>query len=281
MKQARLGTCRYLPCQGKRDAYCLGLPWVFLILLCWQLFSQSQVFAHDTKPSLKQSTIAPESVRVLIVSTRYAVLASEISARIKSITKDAGESFKYGQPLIIMDIDLYQARIKKIKAEHNAAEKSLAIYKKLTALGSVSELEMVGAQGRMEAARADLAIEQIQMNQGIIKAPFDGCVIKRMVNPHEYVTPGQPLIEIINKSLKLQLYLPSVWLQWLKPGINFKVAVDETGKTYPARIIQLAGRIDPVSQTIEVWADIIGKYPELLAGMSGVCQFADQDRLTP
>jgi RND family efflux transporter MFP subunit len=213
---------------------------------------------------------------VLIVPARHAVLASEISARIKGMAVDAGERFSSGQPLVVLDTALYQARTQRAAAEYDAAEKSLAIHSKLSALGSVSELEMVTAQGRMEAARADLALEQKQMDLGTINAPFDGRVVTRVTQPHEYVTPGQPLMEIVGRFLKLQLHLPSVWLRWLKPGIGFKVAVDETGQTYPAQITRLGGRVDPVSQTIEVWAQIKGTYPELLAGMSGVCRFEDQ-----
>ncbi|MCP4721929.1 MAG: efflux RND transporter periplasmic adaptor subunit [Desulfobacteraceae bacterium] len=276
MKETRGHNARTLSEPRKKSGRLDSLPGICLVLIWWLLFSPGQAFAKGPEQHL--NLIAPESVRVLIVSAHHAVLASEISARIKILAVDSGEAFKQGQPLVVMDTSLYQARAQKAAAEYDAAQKSLAIHTKLAELGSVSELEMVATQGRMEAARADLALERNQVNLGTIKAPFDGCVVTRIAHPHEYVTPGQPLIEIIDKSLKLQLHLPSVWLRWLKSGIGFKVAIDETGQTYPAIITRLGGRIDPVSQTIEVWAKITGKYPELLAGMSGVCQFLNQDR---
>ncbi|MCP4451468.1 MAG: biotin/lipoyl-binding protein, partial [Planctomycetes bacterium] len=196
------------------------MPGICLVVFLWLLFSTGQACAKDPG---HLNLSAPESVRVLIVSARHAVLAGEISARIKTIAVDAGQAFKQGQPLVVLDTGLYQARTQKAASEYDAAQKSLAIHTKLAALGSVSELEMVVALGRMEAAQADLALEQSQLNHGTIKAPFDGCVVTRMAHPHEYVTPGQPLIEIIDRSLKLKLHLPSIWLRWLKPGIDFKV----------------------------------------------------------
>jgi len=45
--------------------------------------------------------------------------------------------------------------------------------------------------------------------------------------------------------------------------------VDETDKTYPARVTRLAGRVDPVSQSIKVVGEITAAAPELMAGMSG------------
>lgn len=63
--------------------------------------------------------------------------------------------------------------------------------------------------------------------------------------------------------------MPSRWLVWLKPGHSFQVAIDETGKTYPAKVQRIGARVDPVSQSVKLSAAIDGKFPELIAGMSG------------
>lgn len=255
---------------------------ISVLLIAWVLFFQNPAAAQDSDPLSDPSLLSRSgAVRVLIVPVRHAVLASEISARIKTIAVDVGDKFNLGQPLVVLDTGIYQARAQRAKAEFDAAQKSLAIHTKLSTMGSVSELEMVGAQARIEAARAELDLEQIQVNLGTIFAPFNGWVVKRLANPHEYVTPGQPVMEVIDQQLKLKLHVPSIWLAWLKPGIEFKVVVDETKSSYSARITQLGGRIDPVSQTMEVWAKIIGKHGDLVAGMSGVCLFPDRESIKP
>ena len=71
----------------------------------------------------------------------------------------------------------------------------------------------------------------------------------------------------------MELIAPSHWLTWLKPDTRFKVKIEETGKVYAAKVVRLGGRVDPVSQSIKVKAQIAGHYPELLAGMSGVVSF--------
>lgn len=228
------------------------------------------------------SMITPVSeVRALILSSQRTELASEIAARIKAITVDMGEAFKAGQPLVIFDTAMYQAQADRAIAEFDAAEKSLAIHRQLLTLESVSELEMVAAESRQAAALAELELRRIQVGLGTICAPFDGRVVKRIANPHEYVTPGQPLMEIIDQHLQLQIHVPSLWLRWLTPGIRFQIQVDETGQSYPARITRLGAQIDPVSQTIEARAEIVGHFSELLAGMSGVCRFEGQGDASP
>jgi hypothetical protein len=47
------------------------------------------------------------------------------------------------------------------------------------------------------------------------------------------------------------------------------VQIDETRKTYPAKFIRIGARVDPVSQSVKVAAAISGRFPELMAGMSG------------
>ena len=72
------------------------------------------------------------------------------------------------------------------------------------------------------------------------------------------------------------MLVPSRWLSWLKAGIEFKVHIEETDKTYPARVTRLGGRVDPVSQSIKVIGQITSATPELMAGMSGQVNFPQQ-----
>jgi hypothetical protein len=68
--------------------------------------------------------------------------------------------------------------------------------------------------------------------------------------------------------------VPSRWLAWLKPGHQFRVRIDETTDTYPAKITRLGARVDPVSQSIKIAAVIDGRFPQLIAGMSGRVELA-------
>lgn len=216
---------------------------------------------------------AAEDIRCLLIPGDSTVLSSEIAAEISAMNVDMGGVFTAGQELVLLDTAIYQAQAQRVAAEFEAAEKSLEIQRSLSEMGSGSEMEMVAAEARLAAARAELNLSRIQVDLGTIRAPYDGRVVSRLANTHEYVTQGQPLLDIIDDTLKLQLHVPSRWLRWLSPGIGFEVQVDETGKTYPARITRLGARVDPVSQTIEVRAGIEGRFPELLAGMSGICRF--------
>jgi multidrug efflux pump subunit AcrA (membrane-fusion protein) len=95
-------------------------------------------------------------------------------------------------------------------------------------------------------------------------------VAEQKVREQQFVQPGQVLLDIFDdSSLELEFLIPSAWLRWVKPGLPLRVSIDETRKTYPARFTRIGARVDPVSQSIKVAATIDGRFPELMAGMSG------------
>jgi multidrug efflux pump subunit AcrA (membrane-fusion protein) len=104
-----------------------------------------------------------------------------------------------------------------------------------------------------------------------VLAPYSGLVVEQKVRPQQFVQAGQPLIDILDKgALELEFVAPSKWSPWLVEGYKFEIKIDETGKSYPAKITRINGKIDPVSQTIKVAAVIDGDFKEISPGMSGV-----------
>jgi multidrug efflux pump subunit AcrA (membrane-fusion protein) len=104
--------------------------------------------------------------------------------------------------------------------------------------------------------------------------PWSGRTAKVHVRSHMSVTAGQPLVDLVKAGpLKLRLNAPSRWLGQLKTGLAFEVAIEETGKRYPAKVSAVNSRVDSVSQTVELEATLAGSYPELLPGMSGTAVF--------
>jgi multidrug efflux pump subunit AcrA (membrane-fusion protein) len=67
----------------------------------------------------------------------------------------------------------------------------------------------------------------------------------------------------------LEFIAPSKWSPWLLRNYRFQITVDETGRSYPAKVTRVGARIDSISQTFKVAAVIDGDYPELAPGMSG------------
>jgi RND family efflux transporter MFP subunit len=209
-------------------------------------------------------------IRAQLTPRRYTTLAAEIGARINRITVSEGSRFRAGETLVTFDCSVQQAQLGRAKATLVAAETTRNANRKLNDLHSVSQVELELSEAEVAKARADVATNAAIVSKCAIAAPFGGRVAEQKAREQQFVQPGQALLEILDdSSLELEFIVPSKWLVRLKPNQGFRVAIDETGKSYPAKIQRIGARVDPVSQSIKISAVIDGKFSELIAGMSG------------
>ncbi len=237
--------------------------------------------AQAVKPAASppETESVADSVRVLLIPALDTTLSSPVAGRIKSIESSLGASFPAGRVLVAFDCDEPTARLNMAKAELSGAEESHEAKIRLRGLDQAGDVEVAMAASVAAKARAALELANAQVAQCNVKAPWAGRVAKLHARNFMSVAPGQPLLDLVKTGpLKLKLSVPSRWLPKIKPGVTFDVAIDETGSVYQARITALNSRIDPVSQTIELEAEMMKDYPELLAGMSGTARFGSSAR---
>lgn len=213
-------------------------------------------------------------VRVLLVPEKETTIASTMAARIITFNGTLGRNFKAGETLVAFDCEEAMARVEMSKAELSGAIEQHEAKVKMQGLEQASDVEVALAASASNKAKAQLNLNQAQVSQCKIYAPWAGRVAKTNVKNHMTVTPGQPLMELVNSGpLKLKMNLPSIMLARTKVGSKFNVTIDETGQTYQASVSAINSRVDPVSQTVEIEARMLKSYKELLAGMSGVASF--------
>jgi membrane fusion protein (multidrug efflux system) len=212
---------------------------------------------------------APE-IRAQLAPLRYTTLSSEMAGRIDQIATRLGDHFRQGDVLIKFDCAVPRAQVARAQAVTTQAEKTYEIDRRLVALKSMGQLELDVAAAEVQKAKADLVAAEAIASKCTIAAPFTGVTAEQKAREFQYTTPGQALLDVLDDhTLEVELIAPSRWLSWLKPGYAFQVRIDETEKTYPARVTRLGGRVDPVSESIKVIGEISGNAPDLMAGMSG------------
>jgi RND family efflux transporter MFP subunit len=194
-----------------------------------------------------------------------------LNAKISELPFKEGQTFKVGQVLVVFDCATQQAQFQKTKAVLSIADRNFQTQKKLLALGSVGRIEYENSYSeylKTKAENDELASVLARCN---VLAPYSGLIVEQKVRAQQYVQAGQPLLDILdNTSLELEFVAPSKWSPWLTQGYKFEIKLDETAKSYPAKITRVNGKIDPVSQTIKVAAVIDGEFKEISPGMSGV-----------
>lgn len=237
--------------------------------------------ATASAPAQRPATspaMARHDIRAQLMPRRYTTIAAEIGAKVSSLPVPEGGAFRAGQMLVQFDCSIQKAQLDKAQAELEGAEQTLQSNLRLEQLNSVGQLELDLSKSAVGKAKAEVGANKAVLAKCQVAAPFAGRVAEQKVREQQFVQPGQALLDILDDSvLELEFLVPSVWLRWLKVGGAFEVQIDETRKTYPARFTRIGARVDPVSQSVKVAAAIHGKFPELMAGMSGKVQIAQPD----
>jgi RND family efflux transporter MFP subunit len=251
---------------------------IFLLMMLewrpWHAFTNSDKVAATTLEVIQDDpalNVGKQDIRAQLTAVTYNSIASELSAKISELPFKEGQAFKVGQVLVVFDCGTQQAQFQKTKAVLSIADRNYQTNKKLLALGSVGRIEYENSYSEYLKAKAEndeLASVLARCN---VLAPYSGLIVEQKVRAQQYVQAGQPLLDILDKSsLELEFVAPSKWSPWLTEGYKFEIKLDETGKSYPAKITRVNGKIDPVSQTIKVAAVIDGEFKEISPGMSGV-----------
>jgi RND family efflux transporter MFP subunit len=214
--------------------------------------------------------VEQREIRAQLAPRRFTTLAAEVGAKISRLPVPEGGTFSQGQALVQFDCSMQRAQLDKARAVLSGAEKTWNANKRLAELNSIGRVELDLSEADVIKNRAEVSATSAVLAKCAIAAPFSGRIAEQKAREQQFVQPGQALLEIIDDSvLELEFIVPSRWLAWLKPGHAFQVAIDEVGKSFPARVQRIGARVDPVSQSVKLVATIDGKFPQLMAGMSG------------
>jgi len=220
--------------------------------------------------------VSAEDVSVRLIATRNATLAAEVATRVLAVAFREGQSFSEGDLLVSMDCTLYEARRARTEAIRNRGLRQLETLELLSRSGATSGLELATARFELDAADAELRLADAEIDRCVVTAPFSGAVVATRINAHEYVSPGQPLIEIIDLStIEAQTFVPSHMLSWLREGEQFEITLAEIPQPLTGEVERISPAIDPVTQSVTVYARIMSDNPGLVlrSGMSGIARF--------
>ena len=227
-------------------------------------------------------TRSPLEARGLLRAVSRIDLGTALRARAKEIPFRIGERFAKGDTLIAFDCERYQAEEAAARAGADAAGIDYNSKKRLLKYGAIGRDEVTLAGALASKAAAELAVNEAVSGECAIIAPFSGRIAALNIMPNEYPPPDLPLMSIIDDStLEIELVVPSVWLRWLSPGRTFSFTVEETGRTIESSIDRIGAEVDPVSQTVVIYAGVdkgktgakAGGTEDILAGMSGTASF--------
>lgn len=105
--------------------------------------------------------------------------------------------------------------------------------------------------GGLAAAKAAMMKSQYQYEHDIIRAPFAGRVVQRLINPGEYATVGKDIVRLVDiGSLEVSAQIPIDSSRFLKERLPITMLIE--GKAVEGTVRAIVPVGDTVSRSIEL-----------------------------
>ncbi len=120
----------------------------------------------------------------------------------------------------------------------------------------------------IKVRRAELAVAKQQLSEAVIKAPFDGLVLRRYTAPGAYLQVGQSAVTIVRTDpLRYRGSVPERKAMNLRLGQQVFVRVAGMADSMPARITRISPSLDVTSRSLMIEADIANPEAVLRTGL--------------
>ncbi len=129
---------------------------------------------------------------------RRVSLAAETEGRVEVINARRGEVLRKGDPVLTLDLRDRQARVRQAEASVREHETSYKGQLTLQSDGYVSETQIAETLAKLETARAELLRARIDLDNRVIRAPFDGIIEERDVENGDFVRSGDQVATFVD-----------------------------------------------------------------------------------
>ncbi|MDD2845441.1 MAG: efflux RND transporter periplasmic adaptor subunit [Rhodoferax sp.] len=142
----------------------------------------------------------------------------------------------------------------------------------------ISESELRDAQENMELARYEYRHAQDLLNRRMLRSPFNGVVMDRMLNPGDLAEAGtgrKPILKLAQvEPLRVEVVLPLAAYGKLKSGDSAEVMPEGLGGRYTAKVSVIDSVFDSASGTFGARLELPNTAGKLPAGIRCRVDFA-------
>ena len=226
---------------------------------------------------LLASSAAAEQFPVVVEAKSRAVLAAELEGVLTYLEVDVGDSVKDGAVLAEVyhqDRLLHRERLAATRSYYQILVENLT---RLNEKGLATDEELAKAEMELKVNAKEIEIVDSQIARAQVRAPFSGTVVTRHIQPHEWVQPGQPVLEIYDRrKLRIVADIAADVAVTMKVGDEENIHFPDLGASVSARLSVFSPQVDVRSNTIKVfWSvkDRDARRVGLLPGMKGVLEY--------
>jgi RND family efflux transporter MFP subunit len=194
-----------------------------------------------------------------------------VSAYIDTVLVRPGATVKRGEVIATLDCRNASALERQVAAQAKAVDAmSTAAASEASRLSSLldgkyvseNEVDMKNAdaaskQAQLAALKAQMMSTTLQVDDCVLRAPFDGEVAIREIDPGAFVRPGSAIATIVDRHLaRVTADVPEEDFEAVAPGAPVRVHLLATNRDLVAKISRRAPAVDPATRTAHIELDV-------------------------
>ncbi len=234
----------------------------------------AKVFEKEVAPtaSLVGSVVFDQSAGI---SPEVSGLIAEHRMIEGTVVRKGDVLIKLNNDFITKDIEVLNRQIAQIDIRIENALKNRARFETLYKHDATTEknyddlvFETKELQIEKERLQVAQAKKKLELEKSVIRAPFNGLVLKRNTNQGEWVSPGDPVCQLAAlDDLVVQVAVSEDLMPFIKVGQNVTLSVAAMGRELQGRVKIVVPSVDPKSKTFDVKVGI-DYVPGLFQNMS-------------
>ncbi|GAA3966175.1 efflux RND transporter periplasmic adaptor subunit [Allohahella marinimesophila] len=260
-------------------------PVLMLFLMVTLPLSAAELPGVQLSPVEQSSIVEEVRLNGTVNAMRNARLSPSVPGLVEAVHAEPGDRVESGDELIHLDDELERHMLSSARAETQEAralladaERRLSEARSVGAGRNIAATEISARESAVETSKAMLLRLQAEearqlalLSRHSVKAPFSGVVTARHSDLGEWVTPGDPLMDLVDSSdLRLDFQVPQDYFALIGEGSSVMVEPSSSSggaEAMAASIDAVVPVTDPQARTFLLRT----KVPEqlqLLPGMS-------------
>jgi membrane fusion protein (multidrug efflux system) len=217
--------------------------------------------------------VEPMGIEIEAVGTTQAnesvQVTSKASNTVTAIRFKEGEVVERGSILVEMDDTQARASLAEAEAALARSKSQFDRSRDLESRQAISMADLEQVEASLKGDQARVAAAQARLDDTVIRASFKGQTGFRHVSVGSFVSPGTMITTLDDTSLvKLDFTVPETYLFVLRRGLVVSaVATGLPDRTFTGEVTNIDSRVDPVTRSIIVRADLPNPDGVLRQGM--------------
>lgn len=191
-----------------------------------------------------------------LVPVQSGIVAARVAGPVDRLVVDVGDHVNRGDAIVELDLSRLEARrnlaaaeisefeaglatavatenlarreLRRLERLRNSAAFAESLYDTRVQELAVAKSRIMEAEARVARAQVSLRLAEIELQDGVVRAPYEGTVTIRHTNEGAWLRVGDPVVTLIDDvNLEIEADVPAERLGGIQPGVEVTIALDD------------------------------------------------------